>query len=168
MRSLCHDLEHVLPNATHINRGKLSLAGVFNRVFDVGAENLILVERWKGGPGRIHFYQITPEVTRLSLLLILGGVKTQIDFGRRRRLAKKMVVTVTEDPPKNILKLAQFLAHFLTAPLSTKGIEETATTALHISPIPDGEASIQVHALPGGSEVGPRLIVKQAVWETPR
>jgi hypothetical protein len=115
------------------------------------------------------FYHIDSEVTRLPPLLILGGVKTQIDFGRRRRLSKNIYVTVTDDPPKNILNLAKFLSQFLKVPLSIKKIsEEKVMTAIHVSPIPDGEARIQFNAPPTGTEVGPRLIVKKAVWETSR
>jgi len=169
MRSLCHDLERVLPDAIRINRGKLSFPEIIGKVFDAEADRLIIVERWKGGPGRIQFYQISPEVTRLPPLLILGGVKMQIDFGRKRRLSKNIAVTVTDDPPKNILDLAKFLSQFLKVPLSAKkSSEEKFTTALHISPIPDGEARIQFNAPPRGTEVGPRLIVKKAVWETSR
>jgi U3 small nucleolar ribonucleoprotein protein IMP4 len=169
MRSLCHDLERVIPNAIRINRGKLSFSELISKVFDVEADRLIIVERWKGGPGRIQFYQISSEVTRIPLLLILGGVKTQIDFGRRRRLSKNIAVTVTDDPPKNVLDLAKFLSQFLKVPLSIKkSSEEKVTTAIQISPIPQGGARIQFNAPPSGTEVGPRLIVKKAVWESSR
>jgi rRNA maturation protein Rpf1 len=169
MRSLCHDLIRVLPDATRINRGKLSFPEIIGKVFDAEADRLIIVERWKGGPGRIQFYQISSEVTRLPPLLILGGVKMQSDFGRKRLLSKNIAVTVTDDPPKNILDLAKFLSQFLNVPFSAKkSSEDKFTTALHISPIPDGEARIQFNAPPKGTEVGPRLIVKKAVWETSR
>lgn len=169
MRSLCHDLERVIPNAIRINRGKLSFSELIGKVFDVEADRLIIVERWKGGPGRIQFFQISSEVTHLPPLLILGGVKTQIDFGRRRRLSKNIAVTVIDDPPKNIMDLAKFLSQFLKVPLSiTKSSEEKVTTAIQISPIHDGGARIQFNAPPSGTEVGPRLIVKKAVWEISR
>jgi U3 small nucleolar ribonucleoprotein protein IMP4 len=169
MRSLCHDLERVIPNAIRINRGKLSFSELIGKVLDVEADRLIIVERWKGGPGRMQFYQVSSEVTRLPPLLILGGVKTQIDFGRRRRLSKNIAVTVIDDPPTNILDLAKFLSQFLKVPLSImERSEEKVTTAIQISSIPDGGARIQVNAPPSGTEVGPRLIVKKAVWETSR
>lgn len=169
MRSLCHDLERVIPNAIRINRGKLSFSELIGKAFDMEADRLLIIERWKGGPGRIQFFQISSEVTHLPPLLILGGVKTQIDFGRRRRLSKNIAVTVIDDPPKNIMDLAKFLSQFLKVPLSiTKSSEEKVTTAIQISPIPDKGARIQFNAPPSGTEVGPRLIVKKAVWETSR
>ncbi len=168
MRSLCHDLERVLPNAAHMSRGKLGLIEVFDRALDEETAKLILVERWKGGPGRIHFYQITPEAPRRLLSLILGGVKTQIDFGRRRRLSSRLVVTVADDAPSNVVKLAQFVASFLMIPLAPSTPKESTTPTLRISPSPDHEARIQVHAPPSGREVGPRLSVTKAVWETAR
>ena len=151
-----------------MNRGKLGLIEVFDRVLGEETAKLLLVERWKGGPGRIHFYQITPEAPRRLLSLVLGGVKTQIDFGRRRRLPSKLSVTVAEDAPSNVLKLAQFLASFLMIPLAPSTTDEPATPTLRIGSSPDHEARIQVHAPPSGREVGPRLIVTQAVWETAR
>ncbi len=151
-----------------MSRGKLGLIEVFDRVLDEETAKLILVERWKGGPGRIHFYQITPEASQRLLSLILGGVKTQIDFGRRRRLPSKLVVTVADDSPRDVLRLAQFLASFLMIPLAPSTPKEPATPVLRISPSPDHEARIQVHVPPSGREVGPRLIVTKAVWETAR
>ncbi len=151
-----------------MNRGKRGLAEVFNRVLEEETAKLILVERWKGGPGRMHFYQITPEAPRRLLLLILGGVKTQIDFGRRRRLPSKLVVTVPDDAPRNVMKLARFLSTFVMIPLVPSTADVPGTPALHISLGPNSEARIQVHAPPNGREVGPRLIVSKAVWETGR
>ena len=169
MRSLCHDLQRVLPDTTRINRGKLSFPEIIGKVLDKQADRLIIVERWEGGPGKIQFYQISSEVTHLPPLLILASVKTQIDFGRKILLSKNIVVTVTDDSPKNILNLAKFLSQFLKVPLSAKkSSEEKFTTTLHISPIPDREARIQFNAPPKGTEVGPRLIVKKAVWNISR
>jgi rRNA maturation protein Rpf1 len=44
MRSLCHDLERVMPDAIRINRGKLSFSEIIGKVFDIEADRLIIVE----------------------------------------------------------------------------------------------------------------------------
>ena len=169
MRSLCHDLQRVLPDAIRINRGKLSFPEIIGKVLDAQADRLIIVERWKGGPGKIQFYQISSEVTLLPPLLILASVKMQIDFGRKILLSNNIAVTVTDNPPKNIQDLAKFLSQFLKIPLSTKkSSKEKFKTTLHITPIPNAEARNQFNAPPKGSEVGPRLIVKKAVWKSSR
>jgi len=169
MRSLCHDLERVLPNTIRINRGKLSLSETVEKALEIEADRIIVVERWKGGPGRMRFYQTPSEVVAPFPLLILGGVKTQVDFGNRRRLSKNLALTVTENPSKEIVDLAQFLSTFLKVPfLEERKLEENFKAVLHLSTIYEGDVRIQFMSLPTMKEVGPRLIIRRMVWKKPR
>ena len=169
MRSLCHDLERVLPNTVHINRGKLSVSEIIEKALEKEAERIIIVERWKGGPGRIRFHQTAYEATSPLPLLILGGVKTQIDFGGRRRLSRNLVLAVTDNPSKETAALAQFLSTFLKVPLLKEGaLEGRFKAVLRLSTIHDGETQIQFFSLPTLKEVGPKLMVSRTVWEKAR
>ena len=56
IRTLCRELAHVIPNAVRVNRGKLSLDGVAERALEFGADHVIIIDRWKGGPGEIQFF----------------------------------------------------------------------------------------------------------------
>jgi rRNA maturation protein Rpf1 len=166
MRSLCHDLERVLPNTVHINRGKLSVSETIEKALEKEAERIIIVERWKGGPGRIRFYQTASEATTPLPLLILGGVKTQIDFGKRRRLSKNLVLAVTDNPSKETGALAQFLSTFLNVPfLKERTLEGQVQAVLRLSTIHAGGTRIQFMSLPTLKEVGPRLMIRRMVWE---
>lgn len=169
IRSLCHDLERVVPNAIHISRGKLSLSETIEKALEKEADRIIVVERWKGGPGRIRFYQTASDAATSFPLLILGGVKTQIDFGKRRRLSKNLVLTVTKNPSKEIEELAQFLSTFLKVPcLKERKLEGKFKAVIHLSTIHEEETRIQFISLPTLKEVGPRLSIRRMVWEKPR
>ena len=169
MRSLSHDLERVLPNTVYINRGKLSVSETIEKALEKDAERIIIVERWKGGPGRIRFYQTSSEVVTPLPLLILGGVKTQIDFGRRRRLSRNLVLTVTDNPSKETAALAQFLSTFLKVPFSKeRPLGDQFKAVLRLSTIHEGETRIQFISLPTLKEVGPRLMIRRTVWEKSR
>ncbi len=169
MRSLCHDLERVLPNTVHVNRGKLSVSETVDKALEMEAEKIIMVERWKGGPGRIRFYRTSSEAVIPLALLILGGVKTQIDFGGKRRLSRNLVLAVTENPSKETAALAQFLSTFLKVPVGEeRTLRGQFNAVLRLSTIYDGETQMQFFSLPTLKEVGPRLMVRRTVWEKAR
>ncbi|MEM3816162.1 MAG: Brix domain containing protein, partial [Candidatus Bathyarchaeia archaeon] len=58
VRSLCKDLASSIPGLIRVNRGKMGLIEVAERAVSVGSEKFIVIDRWKGCPGRIRFYRV--------------------------------------------------------------------------------------------------------------
>ncbi len=166
MRSLSHDLEMVFPNAIQMNRGKLGLSEIVERALKMGVDRIIILERWKGGPGRIRFCQLASgEVASVHPILILGGVKTQIDFGHRKNLSNNLALTIHEKSSKEIVDLALYLSNFLGIPSFEEGrLGERFKAAIHLGPTPTQEVKIWFTSPPMVEEVGPRLVIRKIVW----
>ena len=166
IRSFSRDLNRVLPNCVYVNRGKQNIAGVIENARTNSADKVILVERWKGGVGRLRFYYVSSNAfTVTPPLLILRSVKTQVDFGRKRRVGRKIGFTLLTPMSKNDEKLLQFLVHFFQIPLQIESMVKTDySAALSLSSLPDGDIRLTVTAPPMICEVGPRINIKKVVW----
>jgi hypothetical protein len=92
-------------------------------------------------------------------------VKTQVDFGRKRRVGRKIGLTVLTHMSKNEEKLLQFLTHFFQIPLQIEDMVKTDySAALSLSSLPDGDIRLTVTSPPMICEVGPRINIKKVVW----
>jgi hypothetical protein len=92
-------------------------------------------------------------------------VKTQVDFGQKKRVGRKIGFTLLTPMSRNEEKLLQFLAHFLQIPLQIEGIVKTDySAALNFSSLPDGDIRLTVTSPPLICEVGPRINIKKVVW----
>ncbi len=132
------------------------MEGVFEKALESNADRIIIIERWKGGPGKIKLYTL-PFISESFNVLNLCGVKLQDEVGQRRTIRGGLAVTVGKNASPSAKHLADVLSEFLRAPLleePTAGVK----ASIHIS----GQASrvkISFTAPPTVSEVGPTLIV---------
>jgi rRNA maturation protein Rpf1 len=165
MRSVCSDLVRVLPGTLKFNRGKLSFSGIVKRADEAHADKFILIERWKGGPGRIRFCKIVSgKITSLFPILILGSIKTQIDFSHRKKLSKIIALMTVENASNEVSDLAHFLSDFLGIPFVDKNDLKKYKAAIHLTHLQSGRVKIWFTSPPLLMETGPRLILKKMVW----
>ncbi|RLI44046.1 Brix domain containing protein, partial [Candidatus Bathyarchaeota archaeon] len=61
IRTFCRDLARSIPNVVRVNRGKLSLDGVAERAIEFDADRVVIINRWKGGPGKIELFEVGQE-----------------------------------------------------------------------------------------------------------
>jgi rRNA maturation protein Rpf1 len=163
MRTLCNDLARVLSNAIRLNRGKLSLQGLKEHALSRGVDRLIVVERRKGGPGLLRFYQFSPGgVWQMPLTVSLGGVTTQDDIGRRIRLHCE-AVTITEVLNGQLDKIAAALARFLKVPVIRAPMAPSHHASLDVSSHSKYVATLSFSAPSTGLDSGPTLVVKRAI-----
>lgn len=167
MRTLCHDLNRVLPNTLRINRGKLNISGVMEKTLEYEADRVIIIERHKGGPGRLRFYGIlSGEFKQLPPQIHLAGIKTQDDLRQRKTIHGSLAITTSENPTIPIKKLAVALSNFLRIPYFETNLNPLKFRAsIHLSPTPKYEAKISFTMPPIIKEVGPILIVKYTSWQ---
>ncbi|MFQ6075740.1 MAG: Brix domain-containing protein [Candidatus Bathyarchaeia archaeon] len=169
VRSFFKDLERVIPGARRVNRGKLSMEGVAERVVELGGDRVILIERWKGGPGKVGLYRLrSGKLDQAYPVLYLAGVKTQDEYGQETRIRRGLVVTVSKQSSKRIKRIAQALADFLKIGVieaDSGGLEFQAS--LHISPAVGYEARLVFTTPPVAMEVGPAMVVRRTIWEKP-
>lgn len=166
MRTLCNDLRRVFHSAFRINRGKMSVEAIAEACAELEADRVVLIERWKGGPGKVVLYRLGDgQLSHVFPILYLVGVKTQDDYGKRTRIGAGLVVTFPEGSAEGVRLIAQALAEFLETPLLETSLKTPeAKASLHVSSSPQNEARL-VFTMPAAVvEVGPAMVVKNAIW----
>jgi len=170
IRTLCRELAHVIPNAVRINRGKLSLGGVAEKALEFGANRVIIIDRWKGGPGKIQFFHAGSEgLIPAPPTLYVSGVRLQREFKTKVRKMHPLTLTVSSEGPSQTGKLAEVLSNFLEVPKSSEERVPSAYRAsMHVSSDASGSVQITFRLLPEGVEVGPRITLSHLVGEIKR
>jgi len=166
IRTLCQDLARSIPKVVRINRGKLSLDGVAERALELNADRVIVVDRWKGGPGKIKLFRVEPAgLTPVPPLMYVAGIRLQREFKAGTKAVRSLVVTTAPENPPEVAKIAENLSNFLNFPMSS--INEAASkyqASMHVSYNASGRVQITFMLLPQMVEVGPRIAVSSVVW----
>jgi len=166
IRTLCHDLARSIPNVVRINRGKLSLDGLAERALEFNADRIIVVDRWKGGPGKIKLFRV--ESTGLATVppvMYVAGIKLQREFKAKTKAVRSLAVTMAPGNPE-AMKIAENLSNFLDFPLAS--MSEAASkfqASMHVSHDASGRIQITFMLLPQMVEIGPRIAMSRVVWE---
>lgn len=170
VRSLCNDLARSVPGLLRVNRGKMNLYEVAERALEMGSDRFIVVDRWKGGPGRIRLFKIIDEeVKEVPPRLYVSGVKLRREFNIPREwVREKINLLYLEDSREENLEIIEFrsvLANFL----QIKALGDRAETmgyeaCMSITAGGDSWAVISFFRMPGRVEIGPRIKISHAVW----
>jgi len=167
VRTLCHDLARSIPNVVRINRGKLSLDGIAERALELNADRVIVVDRWKGGPGKIELFRVeSAGLTPVPPLMYVAGIKLQREFEAGTKVLRSMAVTTAPENPSEVTKIAENLSNFLNFPIFS--IDEAASkfqASMHVSYNASGRIQITFMLLPQMVEIGPRITISRVVWE---
>ena len=171
MRTFCRDLSHTFPNIVRVNRGKLSLEGLAEKALEYNANKVIIVDRWKGGPGKIQFFYLDAKgLKAIPPLVYLQGVKFRRDFrenmprGRRiRNIAMKP--SLNQDVERK--KFEEMLANFFEIPFLSvdEAVNNGYDAIMQISQEALNRTKIAFMLLPEQVEIGPQIIVSHLIWE---
>ena len=168
MRTLCHDLARSIPNVVRINRGKLNLDGIAEKALEFNADRVIIVDRWKGGPGKIKLFQAGPEgLILVPPLIFVGGIRLQRELeGVRAKPVRSLTITTSHEKSPQVAKIAESLSGFLNVPASTMDVAASRyEAAMHVSSGASAQIQITFMLLPQAMEIGPRITVSRVVWE---
>jgi rRNA maturation protein Rpf1 len=164
IRNFCNDLQRVIPNSVRVNRGKLSRTGITEKALEINTYGIIVVERWKGGPGDIKLYM--PPFSEVFLTLYLKGVKLQDEVGRRVVVRKNLVVTVEKNLPASVKHLAELLSKFLRVQIYEElPIHTSPNASVHIS-LCRNDVRIAFTMPPITNDIGPILTVNPTINRT--
>jgi len=169
VRSLCNDLKRSIPSLIKVNRGKMSFLDVAERAAQFNAKKFIIVDRWKGGPGRIRLFRITDEgFGEEPPRLYISGVKLRREFKAsvQEKNFNSLFIEMHETANPYIEKLKLSLSEFLEIPIFKLGSETLNYEAyMRITSGEDCLAHISFFLLPGKIEVGPRIKISHVVWD---
>jgi len=165
IRTFCNDLTRVIPKIVRVNRGKMSLDEIAEKALEQGADKVIIIDRWEGGPGKIQFFCIGESgLVRFPPILYVVGIRLQREFALTRlKPVHSLAITSTVD---NSMQLADSLSKFLNFPLLIEN--ETLLkyqVAMYISKDATRRVQTTFMLLPQKLEVGPRITIRRVEWE---
>lgn len=172
MRTFCRDLSYTFPNIVRITRGKLSLDGLMEKALESHANKIIVVDRWKGGPGKIRFLnlnsdglRVVPPIVYLRDLKFRRNFRENMPKGRRIR---SIAVVSSSQEKIETEKLERTLSGFFEIPLFSinEVVKRRYDAVMQISQEIANRIKITFKLLPEQVEIGPRIIVSHLVWES--
>lgn len=171
VRSLCNDLASTIPSLVRVNRGKMGLIDVAEKSIHAGSGKFIVVDRWKGCPGRIRLYKVNDgEIREEAPRIYVSGVKLRREFktpfGKRREKVNSLFLNMSGTLDSEREKFRLKLSEFLEVPALKIGGETLNYQAyMHIGVGEDCWAYISFFLLPGRMEIGPRIKISHVVWD---
>ncbi|MGQ9538099.1 MAG: Brix domain-containing protein [Candidatus Bathycorpusculaceae bacterium] len=170
IRTFCRDLSHTIPNVLIVNRGKLSLEGVAEKAIELNAEKVMIVNRWKGGPGKIEMYKLSTEgLLPIPPLIYLRNVKLRRGFPqvmRKGRRIKSVALEASPNPSIEVEKLKEVFSKFFNIPpVSFEEAQGNYDALMRIKAEPSEGLTITVKILPEMVEIGPRMSVSHLIWD---
>ncbi len=168
IRTFCRDLARSIPDVVRVNRGKLSLDGIAEKALEFDADRVVIVDRWKSGPGKIELFKIRQEgLVLVPPIMYVASIKLQREFNRAKtKPVRSLIITASSEDSNEIMRIAKSLSNFLNVPLSQ--MDEAVSkfkTSMHISTNDLHRAQVTFLFLPETVENGPRITLSHVAWE---
>ena len=167
VRTLCKDLAYTIPSLKKVNRGKMSLYEVGEKAIDMGADKALIIDRWKGRPGRIRFFEVKEGISQISPQLYIRGVKLRRDFKTERAPFQCLFIENPNSNENSVQRLSETFSKFFELPIirSEKADGHGSFMVMRFSLEPDSIIRVSFYLMPRNLEVGPRIRISHAVWE---
>ncbi len=169
IRTLCHDFVRSVPNIVRINRGKLNLDGIAERAVELNANRIVVIDRWKAGPGKIKLFRIEHNgLISCPPLMHVSGVKLRREFKANTKYFLFLVVTIALENHTETVRIAELLSGFFNLPrLPMNEAAAKYQASMHLSLDASRHTQITFMFLPQMVEIGPRITLSKVVWEVP-
>lgn len=171
MRTFCKDLSYTFQNIVRTNRGKLSLEGIAEKALKLDAEKVMIIDRWKGGSGKMQLFRISEKgLDAVPPIIYLSGIKLRRDFGGnmpRGRRIKSIAITVSPKPLLEAKKFGNALSEFFSIPILSpeEAVDKKYDAAIQISTDPSTNIIVTFKLIPELVEVGPQIRISRLIWE---
>ncbi len=161
IRTLAKELERVIPYSRRLQRGKSGFRKLRDHMLTAGQDRLIVIEVYKGNPGRLVFYWLKDSRLKRSAEIHLTGVTLQL--GLNRFVSSTLDVDVDKGAAELewIRILREFLKEFLKSDLFHEIRGEPCVLKLSSN---RGEVILRFTAAGSGEVVHPTLKVQEAVF----
>jgi len=174
MRTFCKDISHTFPNIVRINRGKLSLEGTAEKALELGAEKVMIVERWKKGLAKIRFFTISEKgLDAVPPLIYIGGLKLRRDLREKMpkgRRIKSLAVASSRNVSLKVERIEKALSEFFNIPIIPfyEVVNRKCDAVIQISADQPNRIIITFMLLPKLVEIGPQIRISHLIWELPQ
>ncbi|MCX8176429.1 MAG: hypothetical protein N3E48_04275, partial [Candidatus Bathyarchaeota archaeon] len=170
IRSFMNDLASIIPNSTRVNRGKMSFMDVAKKALALNINLVLIVRRWKGGPGKIEFYGFEDKKMKLlPPIIYVKGVRLRRNHKILFRAFKVKPRSLSIIKPLNndseTQKIAETLAKILKVPVASSVEDAISDVFMKIYRNNGGNLKVTfISNIHGGVEVGPEIFIKHIIW----
>lgn len=160
MRSFCRELSSCFSGVQRLTRGKAGLSSIVEKAYELEKRWIVLVERWKGGPGRLRFIEAKPEGPRWAdLTVFIRGIRLRRDQGMERTKwgpAGEILFDSSNHPSCILANLMANITGLRASPIGSKAHSETA---LMITRCQGCSAKMTIVRTDSLAELGPTIYV---------
>lgn len=154
-RSLCKELQILLPEAVYIQRGKSSFERLLQDSEGEKAQLLLLIGERSGNPGRLDLYQLEDDGKPI-LSFGIDGVRLSREFGSQVGSMSEELSFAT-DSSEISTSLGRLLeGHFRREP-SLGNMRERRIRILSINDLGNGKLRLTFKDSESGRELGPSI-----------
>jgi len=169
IRTFCRDFVNSISDVVRVNRGKMSLDGVAERAIEVDADRVVVVDRWRGGLGKINLFRISSTgLKSVPPLMLITGIRLRREFEEVTRHVRSSVITTEPEDSPELIRIAGRLSHYFDLPVLS--VDEAARkygASMHFSFDSSRRLQITFMRLQRMVEIGPRVTLSKLVWEVP-
>jgi rRNA maturation protein Rpf1 len=154
-RSLCKELQVVLPFAIYVQRGKSNFEELLKSSEQLRARLLLVIGEWDGNPGRLDLYSVDTADSVFSFEI--EGVRLAREYGAPVR-SRSNVLNFSSDSNKESVGLLDLLEKYLRAKSGLQDDSHRAgTRTLSISYQMDGRLRLTFIDSSTRRELGPSI-----------
>jgi U3 small nucleolar ribonucleoprotein protein IMP4 len=168
IRTFCRDFVNSIPDVVRVNRGKMSLDGIAEKAIEVEADRVVVVDRWRGGPGKINLFHVSSTgLKSVPPLMLISGIRLRREFEVTRR-TRSSVITLKPEDSTELERVAGRLSQYFGLPVLS--VDEAARkygASMHFSFDSSRRLQITFMRLQRMVEIGPRVTLSKLVWEVP-
>mgnify|MGYP001039080170 CR=1 FL=1 len=169
IRSLCRDFVNSIPDVVRVNRGKTSLDGVTERAIELEADRVVVVDRWRGGLGKINLFRISSTgLKSVPPLMLITGIRLRREFKEGTKRARSSAITLEPEDSPELERIAGRMSQYFSLPVLS--VDEAARkygASMHFSFDSSRRLQITFMRLQRMVEIGPRVTLSKLVWEVP-
>jgi len=147
----------------------MSLDGVAERAIELEADRVVVVDRWRRGPGKINLFRISSTgLKSIPPLMLIRGIRLRREFKEGTKRARSSAITMKPEDSAELERIAECMSQHFGLPVLP--VDEAARkygASMHFSFDPSRHIQITFMRLQQMVEIGPRVTLSKLVWEVP-
>ena len=169
IRTFCRDLANSIPDVVRVNRGKMSLDGVAEKAIELEADRVVVVDRWRGGPGKINLFQASSTgLKTVPPLMLIRKIRLRREFKEGTRRARSSAITLEPEDSAELTRIAGRLSKYFGLPvLSLDEACRNHRASMHFSFDSSRHIQSTFMLLSRMLEIGPRVTLSKLIWDVP-
>jgi len=161
--SFAKDLSHSLRSSIMLQRGKMSLGDLEDFATEKGAERLLLVNRWHGGPGEIRLRTAKCEGWQDAYPVVyVKSVKLRREYQIRGNFVAE---ALTAGQGKAVVDMSRSLSAFFGLPVRS---DRGSFCSFHVALDRSARLAVSLTSPAATREVGPSFVVQHLKWTDER